>query len=520
MASLALLASRLRTEGIVAVDQHDGEQAISGVGDLAFGEIELPPDPHLLESLRAVGYSFETAVADVIDNAIAANANVIHLLTSREGTPQVSIFDDGEGMTRTTAIRAMKLAAQSPTTSRGPTDLGRFGLGLKTASLSQCRRLTVATKRDGVLTILRWDLDYVIDSGRWIALELQRGQASSLFGGELLDAVDSGTLICWDDLDLLMMTEGSTQADFDSAVARVRDHCCLVFHRFITGDDARKISMTVNGAAFPGYDPFLTRNRATELRTEDLKLSGELLSVKAYTLPFINKLSQSERHLALAPGGFRDSQGFYVYRAGRLVVWGTWFRLNPKSEMGKLARVRVDVPNSLDHLWVLDIKKSSANPPRELREALRKLALQFVLPSTRIQQFRGRKPKAADKFVRAWDVVVDRNSFRYEVNREHPVISAFAARLDPITMEKFEGVLEVLEQSFPVLDAHNRLSQDAVAMKSDGHLSGAVANAVSLRPMFYETHADDESFIAMFETLEPYSHIEGFKLALRTALAQ
>ena len=481
-------------------------------------EIELPPDPHLLESMRAVGYSFETAVADVIDNSIAARAKTIHLLSSSDGARRVSIFDDGEGMDRETAILAMKLAAQSPTAVRSASDLGRFGLGLKTASLSQCRRLTVATKRDGQLTVLRWDLDHVITTGRWLVVEPDANDANSLYGRELLEKTDHGTLVCWDDLDLLMMTEGSDQADFDAAVARVRDHCSLVFHRFVTGNDVRKIAMTVNGSAFAAFDPFLTRSRATETRSEELKLDGQVLPVVAYTLPFINKLTARERDLALAPGGFRDSQGFYVYRAGRLVVWGTWFRLNQKSEMGKLARVRVDVPNSLDHLWVLDIKKSSASPPRELREALKILASQFIKPSTRVQQFRGRQLKETGGLTRLWGVIVDRNSFRYEVNREHPVIKHFAESLEPDQLGRLEGLLEDLEQSFPVFDAHNRLAQDSVLVDRENHLATAVANGVKLRPMFAATHPDDQSFVSMLELIDPYCNIDGFSAALSAAL--
>lgn len=483
-------------------------------------ELELPPDPHLLESMRAVGYSFETAVADVIDNSIAASATTIHLLASSEGARRVSVFDDGDGMDREEAILAMRLAAQSPAAVRNPTDLGRFGLGLKTASLSQCRRLTVATKKDGQLTVLRWDLDHVIETGRWLIVEPTCDEAGSLFGFELLDKTDHGTLVCWDDLDLLMMTEGSDQADFDSAVGRVRDHCSLVFHRFVTGNDARKITMTVNGTEFPAFDPFLTKNRATEQKSEDLRLDGQVLPVVAYTLPFITKMTAKERQLALAPGGFRDSQGFYIYRAGRLVVWGTWFRLNPKSEMGKLARVRVDVPNSLDHLWVLDIKKSSASPPRELREALKNLAGQFIKPSTRVQQFRGRRSKDADGLTRMWDVIVDRNSFRYEVNREHPVIKSFADSLEPTRLERLEGLIEALEQTFPVLDAHNRLSQDSVLGDRDNRLSTAVADALKLRPMFLSTHPDDPSFVSMLVQIEPYCQIDGFSAALASALKQ
>lgn len=484
------------------------------------GVIELPPDPYLLESMRAVGYSFETAVADVIDNSIAARAATIHLLTSADGPPRVSIFDNGDGMDRDTAIQAMKLAARSPTDTRSETDLGRFGLGLKTASLSQCRRLTVASKQNGKLTVLRWDLDQVIKSRRWLVLELGADDLPSLYGHELLDGVQDGTLISWEDLDQLMLTEGASQADFDAAVLRVRDHCSLVFHRFVTGNDARKIEMTINGNAFLEFDPFLTRNRATEMRTEDLKLADQILPVVAYTLPFIGKLSSAERRLALAPGGFRDSQGFYVYRAGRLVIWGTWFRLNTKSEMGKLARVRVDVPNSLDHLWVLDIKKSSASPPRELREALKNLAAEFISPSNRVQRFRGRRVNDAGSVTRMWNVIVERETFRYEVNRDHPVVRAFVELLGPDQIQPLEGLIEAIEQAFPVLDAHNRLADDGTVGGPETALEAAIANALRLRPMFGDTHKGRDVYIDMFTSMEPYCQIEGFSTALRAALEE
>lgn len=482
-------------------------------------EIELPPDPFLLESMRSVGYSFETAVADVIDNSISANARTVHLLSSKQGPQRVSIFDDGDGMDSGEAVHAMQLAATSPSETRRESDLGRFGLGLKTASLSQCRQLTIATKKNAVLTLLRWDLDYVIESGRWLVLEPSEEEAHSLLGWNLLDDVRHGTLICWEDLDLLTRTEGGEQANFDSAVARVRDHCSLVFHRFVSGIDARKVRMTVNGNDFDVFDPFLTKNRSTDVRTEDLKLEGQTLPVVAYTLPFINKLTPAERRLALAPGAFRDSQGFYVYRGGRLVVWGTWFRLNPKSELGKLARVRVDVPNSLDHLWVLDIKKSSASPPRELREALKNLALQFVKPSTQVHRYRGRRSKNEDGLVRLWDVVVDRDSFRYEVNREHPIVRGFADSIPIESLANLEALIEGLEQTFPILDAHNRLSQDSVAGSGDHDLAAAVRHAVALRPMFAQSHPDDESYLTLLATVEPYCQVQGFSAALRVALA-
>lgn len=156
--------------------------------------IELAPDPHLLESMRAVGYTVETAIADLIDNSISAAAKTVHVLSSASGSPRIAVFDDGTGMDRNTALRAMRLAARSPNEARDGSDLGRFGLGLKTASLSQARRLTVATKSAGTVTILRWDLDHVLRSGAWEVLELNVEDGRNLIGWSLLRASSHGTL--------------------------------------------------------------------------------------------------------------------------------------------------------------------------------------------------------------------------------------------------------------------------------------------------------------------------------------
>ena len=140
--------------------------------------IVVTPDPALLESMRSIGYTIESAVADVIDNSVAANASNVEILFSSSGPFEIAVVDDGTGMSRDEAVTAMRLAATSPTTERRPEDLGRFGLGLKTASLSQCRTLTLATKKNGELTVLRWSLDYVIDTGDWSLIELDPSEAS------------------------------------------------------------------------------------------------------------------------------------------------------------------------------------------------------------------------------------------------------------------------------------------------------------------------------------------------------
>lgn len=481
--------------------------------------IELAPDPHLLESMRAVGYTVETAIADLVDNSLAALAYRVDVLSTPVGPPRVAIFDDGAGMDRETCLNAMRLAARSPGDSRSATDLGRFGLGLKTASLSQCRRLTVATKRKGEITVLRWDLDHVASSGAWEVLEIGAEEAASLLGWDSLASVPHGTLVVWDELDLFSQTEGDEQVDFDAAMVRVRTHCELVFHRFVQGDGVRRVALTFNGSPVAELDPFLRTARRTQHKEEVISVGGEDLPVHAYTLPFINKMSAEQRRRAMPSGSLRDSQGFYIYRAGRLVIWGTWFRLNPKNEFGKLARVRVDVPNTLDSLWALDIKKSQATPPKEMREQLRALAAQMVGPSRKVQEFRGRRVRADEQVSRYWDLVTERdNEFQYVINRNHPVIQRLAEGLDEAQMQGLEDLLEGVQGSFPVLDAHNRLGQDRVSVQNEPNEAAALKRAVALREVLLDTYPEEQDFLDSLRSMEPYSEIPDFTTKYRAAV--
>lgn len=482
-------------------------------------EIELAPDPHLLESMRAVGYTVETAIADLIDNSITAGAKAVDVLASASGPTRLSIFDDGAGMDREEAMNALRLAARSPDEERHAADLGRFGLGLKTASLSQCRRLTLITRKRGVTTAMRWDLDHVAETGRWVVLEVPPEEVRNTLGWSHLASLQHGTIIGWEDLDQLSLTEGSSQVDFDRAIVRARHHCELVFHRFVSGDGVRKLSLRFNGSEVTPLDPFLRKNRATQVRAETIRVNGVALKVQAFTLPYINKMTPKDKKIALAPGALRDSQGFYIYRAGRLVIWGTWFRLNPKSEMGKLARVQVDVPNTLDHLWALDIKKSQATPPREITQALRNLATQMVAPSGRVQKFRGRKVNADDNMVRLWDVVAERDKeFRYEVNRNHPAVQRFAQSLNGEQLERMVGLIDLIEQTFPVVDAHNRLSEDGVSRQGDAAPDDLIERAAALRPSFLDTHPEDDQFIQMLLGIEPFGSHPSLESSVRERL--
>lgn len=452
--------------------------------------------------MRAVGYSVPSAVADLVDNSITAGADKVDVRFATDDDEFLLILDNGQGMDLDEAVEAMRLGSRSPLRERDARDLGRFGLGLKTASLAQCRELTVVTKKNDVTSALRWSLDHVLETGRWSLLRLSEADTSDLPGAADLRNQVSGTLVLWRDLDRLSAGTPSDRArEFDRLMASARDHLALVFHRFLDPSEGPGLRLTVNGIPVPVIDPFLASHRATLLAPpERLSVAGTQITVQAFTLPFVNKLSAADRQKAQISGHLRDNQGFYIYRARRLVIWGTWFGIVPKDDLGKLARVRVDVPNSMDHLWALDIKKSAAEPPPEIRRALRRVAQEMVQPSRKAHRYRGRE--ASDPAVRTWKVIEEREGFRYEINRDHPAVSAVSPEPDAAALE---SLLRLVESTYPLGDAYNRLSADQPEQRPASFDSDAMGLARQLWANFAARNNNDvDRFVQSFSLIEPF----------------
>jgi hypothetical protein len=479
---------------------------------------DVVPDPELMESMRAVGYTLETAIADIIDNSITAGGDQIDVRFTAIPEPRIAIVDNGSGMDEATLTQAMKLAGRPPSCGREAYDLGRFGLGLKTASLSQARSLTVATKQGRDLRAVRWDLDHLAATLRWSLQVLDDLEIRALPWIESLDLYDSGTLVLWENLDQLHAVPELMENQLDELMSRVRDHLGLVFHRFTSSTMpplAKPLVLRVNCAAVPRVDPFLTHHRGTrEGPQEHINIADSTVTVRPYTLPYISKLGATDRQLALVAGPLRDSQGFYIYRAGRLVLWGTWFRIIPRDELGKLARVQVDMPNTLDHLWALDIKKSSASPPPEIRRRLAQIAARIVGPSRRVHKYRGRQIDT-DKVERIWNLIEDRGSFRYEINRDHPVIVALSELLDSPRQAALSHVLRVVESTFPVEDAYNRLGSDNSHAPSMVEMSELIA----LARAFYDARNENFEVLAQrLALIEPFNSVQNLETFLREAV--
>lgn len=223
------------------------------------GLLEVLPDPvSLIESMRAVGYTVEAAIADLIDNSISAGATEISVeYDASLNDAYVAILDNGCGMTPSELTEAMR-HGRNPSERRDPSDLGRFGLGLKTASLSQCRKLTVIAKKDGVTCARRWDLDVVQQEERWVVVVPEESDYKELPLAKNLEALPSGTLVVWQNLDRLVAGAIDPQAEMTLRLESLRNHLALVFHRFTTKEsDFDLVEISLNGLKLPQRDPFL-----------------------------------------------------------------------------------------------------------------------------------------------------------------------------------------------------------------------------------------------------------------------
>ena len=399
--------------------------------------------------MRALGYSFEAALADLIDNSLSADAHRVEVHFSPYESPYVAILDDGWGMTPEETTAAMRHGSRDPRLARDAQDLGRFGLGLKTASLSQCRRLTVISLKQGVLSARRWDLDHVARRQDWMLLQLNDTEVSTLPLVDELRVQGHGTVVLWQEFDRLAASERSLERALGDRMDLARDHLSLVFHRFLQPPLGTKpVAMSINRNPLGCVDPFLMAHKATQaLPIEDFVVENERIIVAPFILPHLSKLSASDLQLAGGEDGLRRNQGFYIYRNRRLISWGSWFRLVRQEELTKLARVQVDISNRLDHLWQLDIKKSTTYPPASLREGLKQITHRITEGSRRVYTYRGRK--ASDAITHTWDRAVVRDGISYTINRKHPLVAAVEGSIGDDDLPLFDALLRVLEQTLP-----------------------------------------------------------------------
>lgn len=413
----------------------------------------------MLESLRGLGYTTATALADIIDNSISAGATEVGLHFDWNGPDsRIWICDNGSGMNDAELETAMRLGARDPRAGRRADDLGRFGMGLKTASFSQARRLTVASRRVGEgVVCLRWDLDRLDES---------EAEGWSLFEGPHPGSEDTfvplyqmaqGTIVLWEVMDRVV-TEGFTAKDMIDLADLTERHLAMTFHRLIK--DPAGLTLKINGTRTTPWDPFMTGHPGKALESPEYRLlhtTGVL--VQAHVLPHRDLLKPSEAEVAAGPAGWSSQQGFYIYRNRRLLVAGGWLGLGERGrawtrdEPHRLARIRLDIPNSADAEWKINILKSTASAPLRLRAQLQRIAAETRERARLVFAHRGRVlPSVSGKasgMPDLWNTVKTRTGTTYRISREHDLVASLFDRAGPLKAD-IQALLRMIEETVPV----------------------------------------------------------------------
>jgi hypothetical protein len=403
--------------------------------------------------MRDLGYSPETAIADLLDNSISAGATEIDIVcTPALIDPVLAIIDNGQGMDGDQLMAAMRHGGTDPHQARTPGDLGRFGLGLKTASFSQCKKLTVVSAKNGIRSAAEWNLDLIDERDDWIVCV---PDLDEIDGIPFVDRLGTaGTIVIWRLLDRLFEDETGHRREeiVNEKLDIVEKHVALVFHRFLAGEvkGRRKLSIRINGHAVEPFDPFCRKNTNTQIMPEEIVRIGEVpVHMQPYILPHHSKLSAREYDFYQHRSDFISNQGAYVYRNGRLMAWGDWFRLIPKGEATKLARIQIDFPSSLDEAWTIDIRKSRARPPLAVRERLRQIIGTITSRSTTVHRGRGQR-LLEEISAPVWERFADHGHIRYALNNSHPLVQTLAERLRPAERARLDAILDAAASALPI----------------------------------------------------------------------
>ncbi len=480
----------------------------------------------MLEALRGLGYSAGAAVADIVDNSIAAGATTVDIqFIWDETSSRIAILDNGRGMDDAALERAMTLGDRSPLEARDAGDLGRFGMGLKTASFSQCRRLTVASTKGDSIACLRWDLDELArdPDGGWAMLEGPAPESVSFIAP--LSNQPSGTLVLWETLDRIV-TRAFTSDHFLDLVDEVESHLAMVFHRFIN-EPRPRLRLVINGRQVQAWDPFMMghTSKPWESPVERRSTDSGPVAVQCHVLPHKDRLSQQEFDRNAGPSGWSAQQGFYVYRNDRLLLAGGWLGLGQgrawnREEAYRLARIRLDIPNTADAAWKIDIRKSTARPPVSLRPWLTKLAEDTRERARRVFAFRASpQPRSgAAPLELAWRTEATQAGTRYRIDESHPAVAA-VLEVSGGNTALVRAMLRVIEETVPVqriwLDTAE--AKDTPRVGFSGEPAAAVQGVLSVlfRDMVVRRGMSEELARKALASTEPFQDYPAAVAALR-----
>ena len=414
---------------------------------------DFTPDPiSLLESNRNLGYSIEEAISDLIDNSISAEAtNVSYEIHPNNGKPYFLLKDNGIGMSNldNELVDSFRLGSKNPLDERDPNDLGRFGFGMKTASLSQARILTVITKKKGYNTLaFSLDLNFIRDNGKWLLKKIDDDFYKAEF--DFLKDLDSGTIIRWDDWDRAPKSEN----DLLSLNSQINDYLSVCFHRFIE----KGISISCHDYSLESCSP-IPSGEGAEFYSEIILDKNNKAKQTSYILQHPKNWEENYENINRFNSfrlfnGFERQQGIYIYRCDRLLTpQGGWLGLLKKGNAAKFARVVIDYPNDADALWSLDITKTNASIPFEFKREIKKLIDKTKKKSVTkiVSGNRNIKRSLSQTHSNIWKISDEKefNSYKYIIDNNHPILRGLIDE-KKIKEKDLNFLLKLISENLPV----------------------------------------------------------------------
>ena len=467
---------------------------------------EIIPDPEsLLESIRSVGYSLKEAISDLIDNSVSANATNIRVIINLEGEGVFHLIDNGEGMDHQKLISSFRLGSTNPKKTRDTCDLGRFGMGMKTASLSQCRSVTVTSKQNNYVVSRTLDLDEVSKQKKWVIGE-KEVQPEIV---KHLNSLENGTIISWEKIDHTNVSKEEN----DNLLLDIRNYISFCFHRFMEMTN-NKISFYLNDVLIKPISPVVEGSQVfSEISLDDLDSR-----MSAFTIPIRKDNNSSSVFNSIELfNGVENQQGIYIYRSNRLLCFGGWLGIVKSNNSYKLCRVIIDFKNdySSDSKWSIDIKKTKAEIPYEYRQEIKRFVKKAQKDSSiKIGKYNRLEISSSIRnlYENADLWVIKKNTkygyWEYALNIDNPI---FKGVLEKINKKELEILLNIISRNIPIADIIDNNDEEPAnhdTLYAEIDLEDVIANekkhALKLLQIFLQSGETKSDAIEKIVSVEPF----------------
>ena len=460
------------------------------------------PSYKLIQTMGFGTYTLESAIADIIDNSVTAQAKNIDITFSWNRDIDksfVTIQDDGYGMSSKELETAMIFSGKGIEDERSESDLGKYGLGMKTASFFSCHCFTVTSKKEGFpITAKRLDQQFVANQKKWIGNDLDDSKDLRKIH------INHGTIVRWDKLNFVEDGENSKTFFLENA-DKVAQHLSLYFHRFLEDE---KVIIRINGYKIKPWNPTFTSNiGTTRIQSSNFDYKGQQISINSYLLPSSLKCTEDEIE-EMYRGNALKYQGIYVYRNDRLLIGGGWLSLKKLTSHQQYnpVRITVDISSSLDSEFKVDFTKSLLKFPSDVEERIIKISQ--VARSKASEAYKNRANKVRKPGMNTndevWNVVQNKKGTTLSINVNHPLIKMYTSGMNS---KDFKALMKLLSKSVPSVNTGNEetntFSNDEIKAMIEKYFTAEMVKSRNVQEV-YEEMCNLEPFVNYLDLLQSY----------------